>query len=57
MVPSGPVNLNQFTLTNLVDTFSQCLEPVHVDDGGGDGHDDAEHGRTEAAAAANLDLK
>ena len=24
---------------------------------GGDGHDDAEHGRTEAAAAANLDLK
>lgn len=56
MVPSGPVNLNQFTLTNLVDTFSQCLEPVHVDDGGGDGHDDAQDGRAEAAAAADLDL-
>ena len=44
-------------VTNLIDAFSEGLESVHVDDGGGDGHDDAEHGRTEAAAAANLDLK
>ena len=42
---------------NLIDAFSEGLKSVHVDDGGGDGHDDAEDGRTEAAAAANLDLK
>ena len=42
---------------NLIDAFSEGLESVHVDDGRGDGHDDAEDGRTEAAAAANLDLK
>ena len=44
-------------MPNLIDAFSEGLEPVHVDDGGGHGHHDAEDGRTEAEAAANFDLK
>lgn len=38
----------------LVDALPQRLQPVHVDDGGGDGDDYAEHGRHEAEAAAQL---
>ena len=39
----------------LVDALPQRLEPVHVDHGGGDRHHDAEEGRQEAKAAADLD--
>jgi hypothetical protein len=41
----------------LINAFSQGLKSVHVDDSCGDGDNDTQDSRTEAATAANFDLK
>ena len=41
----------------LIDTFSQSLKPVHVDDSGGHGDHDAQDRGTQTAAAGNFYLK